>query len=509
MRVKKLNVNRRQKAGDDDSLAGDDVELRKWTKAHHDEFENSSTCSTSSSSGSPTRVSRIEHDVHMAHDSQSSPRYNGNRYPSDQEMRSPETNKQANSSSKDDWRSRIDGSVRDGMLTKIVAFLKALKPNAPPKVLEKLPGLAYRMEEHLFKLATSEAEYSDQATLPQRLNVIQQTNAQRLLQLQQQASAMSPKTKATTPLNRKALSEEQARVVFQFLQSWRQKLVNIYGVDPWDILPNQVLAKVSLYVPTTEQELALCGLQGDCLARFGSSLLQELRTICGNAAKAASPAERQNARTPSPSTKRVAEKPKTVRPVAPRANDNASGKKRKAAMIAPSSDPAAMGFTPPTAAQANRSNGAVNFANLTPSQLLFRPMGMDAPAASSGALYNVLPTLLPSAAPPTTANGGNGSAAKFTPTSRSSIIQPQPSTSFGREAGANSAQENRMHLLAQGAGRMSKQHESAAAKSAELYEKEIYTLRMLLQQSQQEKNQLAAEVQRLRHQLQPTPSNSR
>lgn len=508
MRVKKLNVNRRQKAGDDDSLAGDDLELRKWTKAHHDEFENSSTCSTSSSSGdSPTRVSRIDEDLHMAHGShQSSPRYNGSRYPSDQEMRSPEPNK------KDDWHSHIDGSVRDGMLTKIVAFLKALKPNAPPKVLEKLPGLAYRMEEHLFKLATSETEYSDQATLPQRLNVIQQTNAQRLLQLQQQASAMSPKTKATTPLNRKALSEEQARVVFQCLQSWRQKLVNIYGVDPWDILPNQVLAKVALYVPTTEQELALCGLQGDCLARFGSSLLQELRTICGNAAKAAnstSPSARQNARTPSPSTKRVTEKPKAVRPAAPRANENASGKKRKAAMIAPSSDPAAMGFTPPTAAQANRSNGAVNFPNLAPSQLLFRPMGMDATSAGSAAMHSVLPTLLPSAAPPVTTNGSNGSAAKFTPTGRPPMIQPQPSASFGREAAADIAQENHMHLLAQGAGRMSKQHESEATKSADMYEKEIYTLRMLLQQSQQEKIQLAAEVQRLRHQLQPTPSSSR
>jgi hypothetical protein len=146
------------------------------------------------------------------------------------------------------WRDSVDPAVRKGVHEKIVEYLGTLKPNAPPKVLEKLPGLAYRMEENLFKMATSETEYKDQTTLPQRLTLIQQANAKRLLQ--QQCPPVSPKDKdasASPTRSRKPLNEEQARVVFSCLQSWRQKLVNMYGSTPWEILPNTILAKVAVF----------------------------------------------------------------------------------------------------------------------------------------------------------------------------------------------------------------------------------------------------------------------
>jgi len=58
-----------------------------------------------------------------------------------------------------------------------------------------------------------------------------------------------------------------------------------------------------------------------------------------------------------------------------------------------------------------------------------------------------------------------------------------------------------MHLLAQGAGQLSKQQQQNA-KSLEAYEQEVQSLRWMLHQSQQEKTQLEMEVQRLRAQLQ-------
>jgi hypothetical protein len=293
----------------------------------------------------------------------------------------------------------------------------------------------------------------------------------------------------------------------------------MYGVAPWEILPNQILAKVAVYAPSTEQELAVCGVHEDLIARFGSSLLKELQLICGSTASAqrtnASPSGAKShnsagANTSSAKASRKAESSK--RPADP--------KKRKTSNLAPAA----------VADHSNNSNsrlapapssfmmppppGTPN-AMIPPSQLLFRPSGLDS-----------LTTLLPpagvsSSMAATNSTSVNSSTSVKSPYSNSSVpgarlspglmqqpffsrLQSPPAPAQIQQqqqsGGSDGQQENNhMHLLAQGAGHMSKQQQDA--KTIDMYEKELHTMRWLLQQSQQEKTQLEDEVQRLRRQL--------
>ncbi|KAF1319388.1 Cmgc protein kinase, partial [Globisporangium splendens] len=407
------------------------------------------------------------------------------------------------------WREQVAHSVRDAIHVRIVEYLKALKPNAPEKVLARVPGLASRMEESLLKLANSQDEYSDLSTLAQRLTSIQQLSAKKLLQQQAASPRVGPATassntsshenggsvRSTTPLN-----EDQARFVFQCLQSWRQKLVNMYGVAPWEILPNPILAKVAVYAPSTEQELGVCGVQEDHIARFGSSLLKELQMICGSTASArnASPSSGANhhattaaaapakASRKAESNKRAADpKKRKTNNLAPAGGEPTNGNSRLA--------PAPNSFMMPHAANPGTM--------IPPSQLLFRPPGMDA-----------LPTLLPSASAGATTSAKKSSFSSSTSTT--TRLSPTPLLQqpfFSRLPSPGQQQHdgqenNHMHLLAQGAGHMSKQQQDA--KTIDMYEKELQTLRWMLHQSQQEKSQLEGEVQRLRHQLQGTSSGN-
>lgn len=401
------------------------------------------------------------------------------------------------------WREQVANSVRDEIHAKIVDYLKALKPNAPEKVLARLPGLANRMEESLLNLASSQDEYADLSSLAQRLTSIQQTSAKKLLQQHTASPRGQENTNASTPANESGLrgstplTEDQARFVFQCLQSWRQKLVNMYGVAPWEILPNPILAKVAVYAPSTEQELGVCGVQDDQIARFGSSLLKELQMICGSTASAsrlASPLGVKSARNSASATKasRKAEANKRAADPKKRKTEassvNSGGNSRLA--------PAPNSFIMPSHA----GNPATM---IPPSQLLFRPSGMD-----------TLPTLLPSASAAAVASGTTASSSISTSAKKSpfgatppSRLSPGPQQIlqqpfFSRlQSPQHDGQENHhMHLLAQGAGHMSKQQQDA--KTIDMYEKEVQTLRWMLHQSQQEKSQLEGEVQRLRHQLQ-------
>ncbi|RLN63623.1 hypothetical protein BBJ29_002877 [Phytophthora kernoviae] len=373
---------------------------------------------------------------------------------------------------------------------KIVGTLRAFKPNAPPKVLERLPGLAYRMEESLFKLATNQAEYSDPSTLPQRIACIQENNAKRLLHQQQQQPPPSVPQKGAVSQGSdgamqvsKPLAEEQARAVFQHLQTWRQKLVNVYGVAPWEILPNQTLAKVALYMPASEQELIVCGVHEEQVARFGSSLMQELHHLRGSAPTPSKPANRP--------IKSAATKQSRKSEAAKRASSGSVGggstKKRKngnAALLAPVASP------------------NVNSTSLmSPSQMMFQSSGVESLPAT-------LPTLLPSASMPTAGANSANSSSSSTPVRLSpaglAIQQPffsrvQQPLPHQQQGLTPPAQQNHMHLLAQGAGQLSKQQDG---KSLEAYEQEVQSLRWMLHQSQQEKSQLESEVQRLRAQLQ-------
>ncbi len=370
------------------------------------------------------------------------------------------------------WREQVDQATRELLHQKIVDYLKALKPNAPSKVLVKLPGLAYRMEETLLTLASTIQEYSDQATLPQRLTLIQQANAKRLLQ--QQAPVVSPKDKEKELRHRHALNEDQARVVFSCLQSWRQKLVNMYGATPWEILPNQVLAKVAVFIPSTLQELSVCGLQDEQLQRFGSSLLQEIQKIV-NALQSNNGTSHLTSlppRSPSPAT---IKRPSTSKATTKR--DAMTQKKRKTMDIARSTTTTA-GYNP-------------SASYIAPAPVLLRPM--------EGGTATQLPALLPSGPLPSGSTASNANKPSYNTTTTSPFFGRGPTTH---------EQDNRMHLLAQGAGQVSQQKQGHV--SFDMYVKEIQSLRWLLQESQREKAQMEEELQRLRQQvlIQTTPSRT-
>ncbi|TMW67675.1 hypothetical protein Poli38472_011295 [Pythium oligandrum] len=517
MRVKNLKNNRRSKTGEDD--AGDGTEQsstspyktpspaasKGYLQANPalDIGADSPTDSSATLTVESVEVSELDlrhqatghFDTHMG---------------SMADATQQQTQVYASNGRADSWHDHVDRSVREAVHQRIVEYLKALKPNAPPKVLSKLPGLADRMEEALFKLASSEREYCDQTTLPQRLTLIQQANAKRLLQ--QQTPVLSPKEKDNgARVNgfpapaRKPLSEEQARVVFSCLQSWRQKLVNMYGAAPWEILPNQILAKVAVYIPATHQELVVCGVRDEQLQRFGNSLLQEIQKIVNalNTNVGASSQLQVNTallppRSGSPSTLKRSSpgsaKSSRKGDTTKRTPDNAANKKRK---TTENSSPAVR--VPVT------SGGflAQPPSFIVPAPVLIRPMDgtSTTPSASS------LPALLPSGSLPP-ASSVSGKKSPFPSSGQQQAFFPR----LPMPGAPSHEHDNRMHLLAQGAGQLSKQdfHQSPPhgtdqqldAKTVELYEKELQTMRWLLQESQREKSQLENEVQCLRQQLQ-------
>ncbi|KAE9002999.1 hypothetical protein PR003_g18668 [Phytophthora rubi] len=483
MRVKKLSVNRRHKPGDDEAAIGvapgGDSDQRRWVSPTKPLPPGAAASGSSSGASSPTDVQQQQQ-----HLGENSPlHFQTNNSPELFAQRGAGGAQVAAAMPAVDVVMQDDdlqkNPLRKAMVGKIVETLRALKPHAPEKVLAALPRLAQHMEKALYKTAKNEAEYCDPSTLQLRIARIQESNAKRLLAQQQHTPEHS--SNANAPL--KPLTEEQAASVFQHLQSWRQKLVNMYGVAPWDILPNPTLAKVALYMPSTEQELAACGVGNEQLARFGSSLVQELQRLRG----------------PAPTTKPANRPIKAKQPRKP--------------------SPAKRGSSEPLAASnKKRRNGEA--ARLAPAAPNFNSTTLMTPAPLLPAV-NSLPTLLPTVSMmPGGVTSSNAMAMKqtqFTPTavrlSPAPIsqqpffarLQPQPpqqqQPQQPQQQGSPSpgAQESHMHLLAQGAGQLSKQQ---SGKSPEAYEQELQSLRWMLHQSQEERSRLEAEVQHLRAQLQ-------
>ena len=67
------------------------------------------------------------------------------------------------------WQSEKDLDERRAMKAKIVALLQQRKPNAPKEWLDKLPQMAKRLEESLYRTASRFETYSDTSTLKARL----------------------------------------------------------------------------------------------------------------------------------------------------------------------------------------------------------------------------------------------------------------------------------------------------------------------------------------------------
>ncbi|KAF1794983.1 Protein kinase, ATP binding site [Phytophthora cactorum] len=461
MRVKKLNVNRRHKPGEDEAVAaGGDSEQRKWVSPTKPQRGEVAKTGSNSGFSSPTDVQQQqqhlgEHSPLQFQTHNSSELY-AVRGGSGGVAVMP--NAAAAGAVMHDDEAADKSPMRKAMIDRIVETLRAMKPHAPEKVLAALPRLALHMDKALFKLAKNEAST---ATHPRcgcaSLTSRKATPSGYWPSSSNSSSSRSPSRAAPQPSAAQTMTEEQARIIFQHLQSWRQKLVNMYGVAPWDILPNATLAKVALYMPATEQELSVCGVGNEQVARFGSSLVQELQRLRG------------------PTLSKPATRPIKAKP----GRKAGSGKRG-------SSDSLAAG------ANKKRKNGEA--ARLAPAAPSFNGMSLMAPAPLLPAVDS-LPTLLPTVS---MIPGGVTASASATATAIFTRLQPQQQQQ--QQQGVPSpAQENHMHLLAQGAGQLSKQQN---VKSLEAYEQEVQSLRWMLHQSQQEKSQLEKEVQRLRAQLQ-------
>ncbi|KAG9406144.1 hypothetical protein AC1031_002479 [Aphanomyces cochlioides] len=72
------------------------------------------------------------------------------------------------------WRSTADDPQRKDVISRIIRFLQMQKPNAPPDWIRRLPQMARKLEEALYRKASSKAEYNDMNTLQQRLHVVAQ-----------------------------------------------------------------------------------------------------------------------------------------------------------------------------------------------------------------------------------------------------------------------------------------------------------------------------------------------
>uniref|UniRef100_M4BQM5 HRDC domain-containing protein n=1 Tax=Hyaloperonospora arabidopsidis (strain Emoy2) TaxID=559515 RepID=M4BQM5_HYAAE len=481
MRVKKLNVNRRQKPGEDDAVigigaSGEDSEQLKWVSPTKSLQGGTASSSSNSGASSPTDAQQQYLSKHLL-------------LPLQPDKSSSElfahgasgvavmpTTTAAVAEVGDvgmGEEEAVDKAVRKDMVDTIIETLRAMKPQAPEKVLAGLPRLAQHMEKALLKLAKNEVEYSDHTTLRARIAQIQETNAKRLLvqqqqqQRQQQTSEQNSSGHNAVPAL-KPLTEEQACVVFQHLQSWRQKLVNVHAVAPWDILPNPTLAKVALYMPSSESELAVCGVGTDRMTRFGSSLMQELQRLRGSNERVDKPGK---ATTPSTGKR---SSPESMA-------GHTSNKKQKEDAGAQPASVASSGNSLSSTVQTSAPLTEASLPILLP-MVSMRPGG--------GTSYCSTTT----SSPMTTSQSHCPSSAS----SRAQTLQHQSS--------ACPALENHMHLLVQGAGQLSKQQQQHV-KSLETYEQEVQSLRWMLHQSQQEKAQLETEVQRLRAALLDTNSS--
>ncbi|KAG5186118.1 hypothetical protein JKP88DRAFT_151199, partial [Tribonema minus] len=67
------------------------------------------------------------------------------------------------------WQSDDDVPHRRKILSRIVLYLHQRRPNAHPEWVEKVPLMAKRLEDALYRDAASFAEYNDMSTLRARL----------------------------------------------------------------------------------------------------------------------------------------------------------------------------------------------------------------------------------------------------------------------------------------------------------------------------------------------------
>ena len=94
------------------------------------------------------------------------------------------------------WQSKEDRTDRMQMIQQIVCLLRKRKPDAPPEWINKLPEMARRLEDRLYRVATSKDEYKNMETLKQRLQdvAIKMGAKAKVSQQQGRSGAAAPRT---------------------------------------------------------------------------------------------------------------------------------------------------------------------------------------------------------------------------------------------------------------------------------------------------------------------------
>ena len=94
------------------------------------------------------------------------------------------------------WQSKEDRTERMQMIQQIVFLLRKRKPDAPPEWINKLPEMARRLEDRLYRVATSKDEYKNMETLKQRLQdvAIKMGAKAKVSQQQGRSGAAAPRT---------------------------------------------------------------------------------------------------------------------------------------------------------------------------------------------------------------------------------------------------------------------------------------------------------------------------
>ncbi|KAL7561812.1 hypothetical protein ACA910_013348 [Epithemia clementina (nom. ined.)] len=127
------------------------------------------------------------------------------------------------------WQSDRDYHDRRKMIAKIVHLLQQRKPNAPPEWLKKLPQMAKRLEESLYRSAKSFDEYNDASTLKMRLQqlavnigmktkIMQQQQQQQIMQQKNPAAARPSVLGQSAPAAAQQPQQQQQQTMAQHQQ---------------------------------------------------------------------------------------------------------------------------------------------------------------------------------------------------------------------------------------------------------------------------------------------------
>ena len=97
------------------------------------------------------------------------------------------------------------------MIQQIVFLLRKRKPDAPPEWIQKLPEMARRLEDRLYRVAQSKMEYQNMATLKQRLQDVAIKMGAKAKHSQQSHSSSSAPRSALLKAIREAAQAGQIR----------------------------------------------------------------------------------------------------------------------------------------------------------------------------------------------------------------------------------------------------------------------------------------------------------